>query len=45
MTGADMSKSLEDPTAYGLHRLVNGKEVTGIAMPVWNWGDVYKRQL
>ena len=42
MTGADMSKSLEDPTAYGLHRLVNGKEVTGIAMPVWNWGRYYE---
>ena len=41
MTGADMSKSLEDPTAYGLHRLVDGK-VTGIAMPVWNWGRYYE---
>ncbi len=38
MSGADMSKPLEDPTAYGLHRLVDGK-VAGIAMPVWNWGD------
>ena len=41
MTGADMSKSLEDPTAYGLHRLVDGK-VVGIAMPVWNWGRYYE---
>lgn len=41
MTGADMSKSLEDPTAYGLHRLVDGK-VSGIAMPVWNWGRYYE---
>ena len=41
MTGADMSKSLEDPTAYGLHRLVDGK-VAGIAMPVWNWGRYYE---
>ena len=41
MTGADMSKSLVDPTAYGLHRLVDGK-VVGIAMPVWNWGRYYE---
>ena len=41
MTGVDMSKSLEDPTAYGLHRLVDGK-VVGIAMPVWNWGRYYE---
>ena len=41
MSGADMSKPLEDPTAYGLHRLVDGK-VAGIAMPVWNWGRYYE---
>lgn len=41
LSGADVAKPFDDPTSYGLHRLVDGRAV-GLAMPVWYWGRYYE---